>query len=261
MNAALPTNVTSQASPSALPESWVERLFSRFSAMYGSKFADLWRGTNIDHVKALWAEELGGFGGDEIKRGVDACKTRDWPPTLPEFLKLCRPPIDSERAFAEAVEQMARREQGRDSWSHPAIYWTAVEVGAFDLKHKTWREMQHQWGNALAKQLAKGEWPEVPERREALPAPGQCMPDAERLAENLAKAGAATDVKKAAVDGLEWARSPGSQGAWNLVLQAATKDERFRPIIAKAIEDGIATPAGKLLKRHTYGGQWEECRA
>lgn len=259
MNDRLPTNVTSQAKPSALPDAWIERLFSRFSAMYGSKFADLWRGTNIDHVKALWAEELGGYAPDEIKRGVDACKTRDWPPTLPEFLKLCRKPIDPERAFAEAVEQMARRESGADRWSHPAIYWAAVKVGAFDLKHETWRTMANRWREVLDEQLAKGDWPEVPERREALPAPGQTTPDPEKAAEYLAKAGAATS--KAKDDGLDWARKPSSQGAWNMVLQTATRDDRFKGIVEKAVKDGIATASGKLLKRYLCNDQWADCCA
>lgn len=123
MTAQLPQNATSLANPSALPESWIERLFLRFSAMYGSKFADLWRGCDLASVKALWAEELAGYAADEIKRGIDCCKTRDWPPTLPEFLKLCRPPVDFERSFFEAAKQIGLRDSGTDEWSHPAIYW------------------------------------------------------------------------------------------------------------------------------------------
>lgn len=41
-----------------------------------------------------WAGALGRLTGVEIKRGLSACLTRaePWPPTLVEFLHLCRPP-------------------------------------------------------------------------------------------------------------------------------------------------------------------------
>lgn len=260
MNDRLPMSATSPERPSALPDAWIERLFLRFSAMYGSKFADLWRGCDLANVKAQWAEDLAGYTPDEIKRGIDACKTgRDWPPTLPEFLKLCRKPIDAERAFYEAVEQMARRESGRDVWSHPAIYWAAVDIGAFDLKNGTWKTLQHRWWNALSKRMDDSSLPDVPARAEALPAPGQTMPDPEKAAEYLAKAGEATSNAKD--DGLDWARKPTSQGAWNMVLQTATRDDRFKAIVAKAIADGIATTSGKLLKRYAFSEQWVDCSA
>ncbi len=250
MNAPLPPSAISPASRDALPDAWIERLFARFSAMYGSRFADLWGGCKLDQVKAVWAEELAGYGGDELRRGVEACKARDWPPTLPEFLKLCRPPVDFERAFYEAVDQLAKRDQGRDAWSHPAVYWAAVSVGNFDMTHKPWREMQARWRDALSAQLAKGEWPGVPERRDALPAPGSTMPDAERLAENIAKANAATRAANAAGDGLVWVRQPRSQEAWDEALRLATTDERVRAIVAEAVRSGVASEDGRLLRRY-----------
>ena len=46
---------------SALPEPWIERLFARFEAMYGARFADAWK-WGLQHrpsSKAVWAEDLG----------------------------------------------------------------------------------------------------------------------------------------------------------------------------------------------------------
>jgi len=43
-------------------------------------------------VKSLWAEKLGMVAGNlaVIHSALDACDERPWPPTLPEFLGLCR---------------------------------------------------------------------------------------------------------------------------------------------------------------------------
>lgn len=163
---------TSQPKSSALPEPWIERLFARFEAMYGARFADAWKGCDLHNVKSVWAECLGGYSREELAAGVAKCLTRDWPPTLPEFLQLCRPPIDYDAALIEAVEQMGRREAGNDRWSRPAIYWAAVKIGSYDLSRKTLRELQPEWNRAFGDQLALGRWPEIPERRPALPAPG-----------------------------------------------------------------------------------------
>lgn len=168
---------------------WVDRLFGRLSAMYGARFADMWAGLDLAMIKAAWAEDLGDLATDEIARGVAACKLRDWPPTLPEFLALCRPALDPEQAFSEAVQQMALRDQGRDRWSHPAIYWAAATIGAFDLRNASWSAIKGRWSRLLQAEMAKGEWPEVPPRMQALPAPGQTMADPLRVEAAIRKAG------------------------------------------------------------------------
>lgn len=87
-----PILATSQQRSSALPEPWIERLFSRFEAMYGAKFADAWKGCDLRNVKVVWAEALGACSREELAAGISGCLRKDWPPTLPEFLKLCRQP-------------------------------------------------------------------------------------------------------------------------------------------------------------------------
>lgn len=167
---------TTAKSSTAVPLSWIEKLFERLSAYYGARFADMWRGCDIEGVKQVWATELGDCTRDEIARGVAACRTRDWPPTLPEFLKLCRPPFDPERAFIEAVEQMRRREFGQDAWSHPALFWAAVKLGG-DLRAYPYPAIKGRWQSALTEALdgirSGALSAEIPPRREALPAPGQ----------------------------------------------------------------------------------------
>lgn len=179
----------SSTSPKPLPIAWIERVFERISAFYGSKFADLWRGCDIEGVKYVWAKELAGYSADEIARGIAACRTRDWPPTLPEFLKACRQALDYERAFIEAVEQMRRRNEGRDSWSHPAVYWAAVKLGS-DISAHPYQSIKGRWMAALDEALdgvLTGRLPAaVPQRREALPAPGQCSVTPEVARQRLA---------------------------------------------------------------------------
>lgn len=78
--------------PSALHSAWVDRIFSIMLAHYGSRFADMWRDTNIAEVKAVWAAKLGGFSDrpDCLKYGLDCLDGRQFPPTLPEFIADCR---------------------------------------------------------------------------------------------------------------------------------------------------------------------------
>lgn len=157
-----------------LPIAWIEKLFGRFSAMYGNKFMDMWRGMDLESVKLAWAEDLSGYTGDEIKRGVEWCKAQAWPPSLPEFLKACRPPLDHERAYLEAVEQMRKRTRdGSDAWSNKAIFYAAQAVGAYDLANSTWANIKGRWCKALDEMLAETMLPEIPkfEPEKALPAP------------------------------------------------------------------------------------------
>lgn len=97
--------------------------------------------------------------------------TRPWPPTLPEFCALCRPRIEPETAFVEAVQQLGKRDLNEDTWSHPAIYWAAAAIGEFDLRSASYPTIKARWTDALERELAKGAWPEIPKRPLALPAP------------------------------------------------------------------------------------------
>lgn len=181
----------SSTSPQPLPTAWVERVFERLSAFYGSKFADLWSGCDIPGVKAVWDHELAGHTSEELARGIAACRTRDWPPTLPEFLKLCRPALDYERAFLEAVEQMRRREIGDDRWSSAAVFWAAGKLGS-DIHAHPYNALKARWQKALdeaVEDIKAGRSPsEVPQRRASLPPPGQCSVSREEARRRIAAA-------------------------------------------------------------------------
>lgn len=112
-------------------------------------------------AEALSSEQITYLG---VKRGLDLCVSRNliWPPSLPEFIALCRPPIHAETAYREAIVQIYQRELGRDSWSHPAIYFAAQSVTFFDLKQLTYQQIRGRWIAALEKQLAQKSWDLIP---------------------------------------------------------------------------------------------------
>lgn len=73
-------------------DSWIERLFQRFEDFYGAKWAAQFGSFPRDRVKRTWAEELSGFADmpEALAEALKAQKSSPFPPTLPEFLGLCR---------------------------------------------------------------------------------------------------------------------------------------------------------------------------
>jgi len=198
----------SSTSTNALPESWVERLFERMLLTYGKKFSDQWGAADTDSLIAFWSQELASYSGVELKRGLDALATRDWPPTLPEFKKLCRAPIDSLVAYYEAVAGVQARAAGEfGKWSHPATYWAAMPL-AFDLGSQSYSQIKTRWETALHEQLDRGEWPEIPRPMLALGAPAAAPLSRESADAMLTKLKATVVTKTAAskIDHRAWAR-------------------------------------------------------
>lgn len=79
--------------PAPLPINWVDALFKKFLIRYGRMWIDRYAGLGLsaDEVAEEWAKELAGFTGEEIARGLEGSQTSRFPPTLPEFIGLCRP--------------------------------------------------------------------------------------------------------------------------------------------------------------------------
>jgi len=176
------------------PLTMMDRLFNRMDGSYPHKWRSAFANAQaIQNWREAWAEAFDEevLTLDEIRAGIVTCrKLYDWPPSLPEFLKACRPAIDAERAFIEATEQMRLRDAGKDCWSSPVVYWAAVSLGQ-DLRNNHYGAISKRWAAALdwaGKRIKSGEFPnQVPPRREALPAPGRQSVDAEQAAANIAK--------------------------------------------------------------------------
>ncbi len=84
-----PTPSTEQRSAS-LPDAYVQRIFEHMSCCYGSKFLDMWAGQDLAAVRAYWGRKLGRFSVAAIGAALSALESSPFPPTLPEFIDLCR---------------------------------------------------------------------------------------------------------------------------------------------------------------------------
>lgn len=85
----------------AIPERWVEALFTAMAATYGARFADLWRGAKIEDIKRQWGVELSRLTSAQMKAGRETMTDLERAPTLPEFMAHCR------RARLAAAEAQA----------------------------------------------------------------------------------------------------------------------------------------------------------
>jgi len=126
MNARLPEQQR------ALPDAWISSLFDRLEAAYGSKWSNMWGNTNLADVKSLWAEKLAGFSDNPkaMAYALNALDEHPFPPTLPEFLKLCRnapephkPALPSPAPNPEKVAAFAKDAKVATSAQRDMIGW------------------------------------------------------------------------------------------------------------------------------------------
>lgn len=82
-----------------LPSAWINKIFATMQGHYGSRFVNMWKtgdllpnGQDAGYLNAqrTWAEKLGGFEDHPecIAHVLEILP--DTPPTLPQFLELCR---------------------------------------------------------------------------------------------------------------------------------------------------------------------------
>lgn len=165
----------------------ISRVFEKMAAYYGNQFADRWRDCNLESVRRTWAEALMGYSIGEIRQGIQSCLRLKYAPTLPEFLKVCRPPLDFRSAYQEAVVQLSLRKEGRDTWSHPAIYYAARSIGSFEILQANWSQIERRWTSVLTASYDEGHWPPIPKADLALPAPGRTITPPEEARARLKK--------------------------------------------------------------------------
>lgn len=122
----------------AIPQRWVEALFSAMSATYGARFADLWRGAKISDVKRNWGVELARLTSAQMKAGRETMTDLERAPTLPEFMAHCR------RARLEAVASQAPQLE-----HNPSVTPEKAEAGMRTIRAAAAR---------VAKQVLTAEW-------------------------------------------------------------------------------------------------------
>jgi len=65
-------------------------VFAKLRATWGTRFLALWRGSDMVEVLSTWDEALAGIDPERIQRALVDCQNAENPPTLPDFLRLCR---------------------------------------------------------------------------------------------------------------------------------------------------------------------------
>ena len=156
-------------------QSLMQILFNRLDGAYPER----WRKgfpteKSVENWSEVWAEA---FVEDritplEVKVGlVNIRRHCAWPPSLQEFLAACRPTLDYEAAFHEALKEMRKRhdpqysDTGRlmnpEKWSNPAIFWAAYRCWP-DLNNSPYQYLQKRWKAALDAAIADDRAPAVP---------------------------------------------------------------------------------------------------
>jgi hypothetical protein len=195
---------SSDAPPAALPVEWVERLFRRLGAIFGAKLADSFAGIPLADVKGEWGEALADYRAEEIRRGIEECRTRKWPPMLGEFLLLCRPALDPEQAWHEASDGLRARDRGEaGTWSHPAV-WRAATGLSSEVRNGPFQTHRGIWTHRLKVELRAGWGEGVPPPRAMLPPPPSVPADPERVKAEVAKLKA--DTPKTEPERWAWAQ-------------------------------------------------------
>lgn len=175
--------------------------------MWGKQYVDKWAMVDVDELLQLWGKALYGLSEIEFRRGTVKLKDFDRPPSLPEFMKACRPEVNPVKAYYEAIEGLRRRERGEVGvWSHPAIFWASVRVSAHDMMTDSYSFIRQRWEAALSSELEKGQWEEIPKPSLALPAPGNDPKSRQEAARVMKELRSKVNVPSAPRDPLAWAK-------------------------------------------------------
>lgn len=210
------TNLPSSTQTSGAFPDPMEWLFGQLHGMFGNKLLDQFRSghivkgldTGIENMKAVWADKIRGNGLKfaDVRRGLVGAERLKWPPSWGEFLDLCKPPINVDAALYEAIEQMRKRQHGKDEWSNPAIFWAAAKVGEYDMISQTFSQLKPRFDAAL-KRVQEGEIKPVPDRVPALAAPTASESTREYGRQRLDELNAAELVRNVSKGGnIAWAR-------------------------------------------------------
>ena len=122
-----------------MPDGWIEKIFSKFEARYGSLFLDRWRGCNIANVRATWAEELANFEDKPecIGHALKVLATSKFPPTLPEFLEACRQAPRKEVPALRYVPTSKDEERARNAAAEAAKVVKKFNADGIDVHWAT----------------------------------------------------------------------------------------------------------------------------
>ncbi|MGO0305922.1 replication protein P [Endozoicomonas acroporae] len=110
-----------------------------------------------------WLETLKDLHPNQLAMGTNRVRLggKDWPPTAPEFRKLCQPLPEElglptlAKAWHEANE--FADQTNRHEWSHRAVYLAGYAAGWYELRNAgtadECREVKRRFGAAYQKQV------------------------------------------------------------------------------------------------------------
>jgi hypothetical protein len=131
--------------PTGERKSAIERLHIRLCVIHSAKSTSNFKDESaVRNWAEVWSQEFAKHGvtPQMALEAVERCviEFTGRPPSLPEFIALCRPSMDYEAAFLFAVSQMHKRHDGEhdDYWPQPAVYRAAVDFGQFNLRNSSY---------------------------------------------------------------------------------------------------------------------------
>lgn len=163
MNHPLATTSTSTHALSAKAAALTQDFLERLGSIVGkSKLGQAIGSVNPDLALQAWYAGLADLTSAELERGLRACLSRQWAPTIGEFRLLCRPSLDPETAWLEAHDGLAARARGRvGEWSHPAVWRAACAMG-YEIRTGNYATCRKRWERVLEREFAAGWGDDVP---------------------------------------------------------------------------------------------------
>lgn len=112
----------------------VVRMTQKMRAIYGRKFDQQWEKISPSELVDVFQQATADLTAEELRRGFAALMSREWPPTVPEFVKLCRP--------ISLIDQ---------AWKSPDEAWAIAQGNLSELTtFATCDEIQQAWEVAKA---------------------------------------------------------------------------------------------------------------
>ena len=116
-------------------------VFSRFASIYGNRWTASYAGNAGEAAMREWERAMQGVSDSDIDQAIGRCIRRadGWPPTLPEFLTMCR-----------GEREPTRQAPKTTKWSGDGMYQ--------ECPHDPYGLGRHQWQPRRApRQTAKGD--------------------------------------------------------------------------------------------------------
>lgn len=136
-------------------------LWRRMSSIFGARFLDMWQAVDPVDMQAEWSAALRGMSREELQRGISRLYHTSHPPTLPEFLVLCRDNPAMYRQVHLPITDEANRTQSAEARTQSAEARAQLakvrELAQVIVREHPQRNGAVQWAHRLLQRAADGE--------------------------------------------------------------------------------------------------------